>query len=180
MNKGIETLHILYNVKKLFLNFQNIESQEVENVSEILLKKCIDLINETVSSKHSIDEKHNIVVKCLNILNLMIEESEKKGTARIKSHSGLIKNKIITLKINSFISKVPDSYIKVFGNTTVWDLKEIISKKVCVAVDFLKLRIDSTDLIETDNGKTVLELNVLFFNKKKFNFFLIKINLIYS
>jgi hypothetical protein len=93
----------------------------------------------------------------------MIEESEKKGTARVKSHSGLIKNKIIKLKINSFIPKVDDSYIRVFGNTTVWDLKEIISKKVGVAVDFLRLKIENYEVGVTDNGKTVLDLNVNFF-----------------
>ena len=132
----------------------------MENQSEILLKKCIDLINSTVESNVSAEEKHNIINKCLNVLNLMIEESEKKGTGRVKSHSGLIKNKIIKLKINSFISKVPDSYIKVFGNTTIWDLKEIISKKVGVAVDFLKLRIENYDVVDTDNGKTITDFNV--------------------
>ena len=90
----------------------------------------------------------------------MIEESEKKGTARVKSHSGLIKNKIIKLKINSYIQKVDNCYIRVFGNTTIWDLKEIISKKVGVAVDFLKLKLDNYEICETDNGKTVLDLNV--------------------
>lgn len=133
----------------------------VENQSEILLKKCIDLINQTVTNNHSEEEKHNIIKKCLNVLNLMIEESEKKGTARVKSHAGLIKNKIIKLKINSFIPKVADTYIKVFGNTTIWDLKEIISKKVSVAVDFLKIRIDNYDIVETDNGKTIQDFHVI-------------------
>jgi len=127
------------------------------------LKKCIDLINQTVDSNNSSEEKHNIITKCLNVLNLMIEESEKKGTARVKSHAGLIKNKIIKIKINSFISKVPDSYIKVFGNTTIWDLKEIISKKVGVAVDFLKLRIENYEVVDTDNGKTIQDFNVIHF-----------------
>jgi hypothetical protein len=125
-----------------------------------LLKKCIDLINSTVESNISAQEKHNIITKCLHVLNLMIEESEKKGTARVKSHSGLIKNKILKLKINSFIPKTPDSFIKVFGNTTIWDLKEIISKKVGVAVDFLKLRLDNYDVVDTDNGKTIQDFNV--------------------
>jgi hypothetical protein len=124
------------------------------------LKKCIDLIQQTNSSSISSDEKHNIITKCLHVLNLMIEESEKKGTARVKSHSGLIKNKIIKLKINSYIQKVDNCYIRVFGNTTIWDLKEIISKKVGVAVDFLKLKLDNYEICETDNGKTVLDLNV--------------------
>jgi len=114
-----------------------------------------------VESSNTLEEKHNIITKCLNVLNLMIEESEKKGTARVKSHTGLIKNKIIKLKINSFISKVPDSNIKVFGNTTLWDLKEIISKKVGVVVDFLKLRIDNYDVVDTDNGKTIQDFNVI-------------------
>jgi len=122
-------------------------------------------VNSTVESNNSAEEKHNIITKCLHVLNLMIEESEKKGTARVKSHSGLIKNKILKLKINSFISKVPDSYIKVFGNTTIWDLKEIISKKVGVAVDFLKIRIENYDVCDTDNGKTIqdFKVNKLFF-----------------
>ena len=38
--------------------------------------------------------------------------------------------KIINLKIDSHISRTKDFEIKIFGNTTIWDLKEIISKKV--------------------------------------------------
>ena len=153
MNKGIETLHILYT---------NIKQNDNKNsdLSQKLLKKCISLIRHQIKSQNSNEEKHNIIMKCLKILRLMIEESEKKGTARVKSHSGLLKHKVITLKIIDLTEKQSEFFIKVYGNTTMWDLKEIIAKKVGVCVDFIKIIICKNEIENTDNGKTVIDINL--------------------
>lgn len=150
MNKGIQTLHSLYN---------NIKDS-TQSHADILLKKCIDLIKDTVESSISEEAKKNKIVKCLYVLKLMIEESEKKGTVRVKSHLGLLKHIVITLKINSFINKVPDGNISLYGNTTVWDLRELLSKKIGIAVDFFKLSIKGNEIQEVDNGKTLLDLGL--------------------
>lgn len=93
----------------------------------------------------------------------MIEESEKKGTAQIKSHSGLIKNKVINLTVKSFLQRVDDFKLKLYANTTFWELKEIISKKASIAMDFLKIKINSEVVSDNKNGKTIIELNVKYF-----------------
>jgi len=153
MNKGIETLHILYT---------NIKMSESKNtdLSQKLLKKCISLIQQQIKSNISNEEKYNVIVKCLKILRLMIEESEKKGTARVKSHSGLLKHKVITLKVIDSTEKQSEFFIKVYGNTTMWDLKEILAKKVGVCVDFIKITIHKNDIENTDHGKTVIDMKL--------------------
>ncbi len=94
----------------------------------------------------------------------MIEESEKKGTAMIKSHAGLIKKKVINLNINSYIHRVDDFKLKLYANTTFWELKEIISKRVSISFDFLIVKINHEIVNENFNGKTLYEINVIIRN----------------
>lgn len=90
----------------------------------------------------------------------MIEESEKRGTAGIKSHAALLKSKILNIKVSSTIPNTDDFAIRVYGNITIWELKEMISNRLKYCIDFIKFTIDkSTDLKNSENGKTVLELN---------------------
>jgi len=135
-----------------------------------LLKKCIDLIKETIQKQAAEEEKQNIIVKCLFILRLIIEESEKKGTAGIRSHSALIKNKLLNINVISYIQRIKDFKLKLYANTTFWELKEIISKKTSIAVNFLKIKIDQEIFSDTSNGKTIMEIKVI--KKKLFNFYL--------
>lgn len=142
-------------------NLQNKNATNNENLSEVLLKKCLDLIKETTSKDAADEEKLNVIVKCLFILRLMIEESEKKGTAGIKSHSGLIKNKVININVSSYIQRVDDFKLKLYANTTFWELKQIIAKKTSIALDFLKLKVNEEIVSDSCNGKTIVELNVI-------------------
>lgn len=133
---------------------------------EQLLKRCVTMIQETNKNEGlTPEEQKNIITKCLHILKLMIEESEKRGTARIKSHSGLLKRKILNLKATwGFSNNAKEAKLKVFGNTTVWELKEIISKKFNYCVDFLRVTIhNGYELKNSDNGKTILEMQVKIF-----------------
>lgn len=91
----------------------------------------------------------------------MIEESEKKGTAGIKSHSALIKNKVINITVSSYILRVNDFKLKLYANTTFWELKEIVSKKSSIALDLLKIKINQELINDNSNGKTITELNVI-------------------
>jgi hypothetical protein len=91
----------------------------------------------------------------------MIEESEKRGTAGVKSHSGLLKKKIVTVRVYSNLGPELNSFpLRIYGNTTMWELKEIISTKVKYCIDFLKVVINSYELNNSDNGKTVMNMNV--------------------
>lgn len=120
------------------------------------------MIRATNDSNSSADNQKNIITKCLHILKLMIEESEKRGTARIKSHSGLLKKKILSLKAVSMMgSTYKDVKLRLFGNTTIWELREIIGEKFNYCIDFLRIVIkDSYDIKHSDNGKTLLEMKV--------------------
>ena len=130
----------------------------------MLLQKCLNLIRETISSNKKNEEKFNIVKKCLYFLKLMIEESEKRGTAGVKSHSGLLKKKIFNLKISSSLRSQKDFDLRIYGNTTIWELKEIIAKNSKYCLDFLKININGYELKSSDNGKTLIELEVIFYN----------------
>ena len=57
----------------------------------------------------------------------MIEESEKRGTVRIKSHAGILKRNIINVKINSSIGyfNLREFNLRLYSNTTIWELKEL-------------------------------------------------------
>ena len=129
--------------------------------SQKLLQRCIDLIRNTVDSTANEESKHNIINKCLYVLKLMLEESEKNGTAGVKSHSGLLKRNIISLKVIDNIERNTEFFIRVYSNTTMWDLKVIIGKKIKICFDFLKFTIKNNfELKNTDNGKNILEMNV--------------------
>jgi len=135
-------------------------NNENTNNSQKLLDKCIQMIKQIVTSDANPGEKHNIIKKCLRVLKIMIEESEKKGTARVKSHFGLQKRKIMKFKVTSQTHRVDDCHVKVYGNTTMWDLKEIVANKSKVCVDFIKLQIGKDELSNTDHGKTVIDMKV--------------------
>jgi ubiquitin carboxyl-terminal hydrolase 34 len=155
MNKGIETLH------SIFTNVFNIKDNDGEenSYSQQLLQKCLNLIKETIREDKQDSEKYNIVHKCLYILKLMIEESEKRGTAGVKSHSGLLKKKIVTVKVYSNLGQeLKEFNLRVYGNTTMWELKEIISSNVKYCVDFLRVVVNNYELKNSDNGKTVINM----------------------
>lgn len=109
------------------------------------------------------EEKYNLISKSLQLLKIMIEKSEVKGTARVKSHSGLLKQKILILNINDDTSTNYNEFeVRVYGNTTIWEMKEILSKKINVTVDFLKFIYKREEIKNTDHGKTLIDLKVLF------------------
>ena len=122
--------------------------------SHKLLEKCMDLIKLTVSTTKSF----NTIEKCLQILKLIIEESEKNGTDGLKSHNGLLKNSKITLKVIS--TTAHDLTINIYSNTTIFELKEILSRKIYVAIDFLKIKINEHEIQPSDHGKTVRGLGI--------------------
>ena len=95
-----------------------------------LLNKCIDNIRSVITSSSHTKQKNMIISRSLKLLRQIIEKSEINGTGRIKSHYGLIKQKVLKININDDTSpKSKEFPIKVYGNTTIWELKEIISKK---------------------------------------------------
>jgi ubiquitin C-terminal hydrolase len=166
MNKGIETLHSLFtNVQLKFDGEVLDEAQNSESHSQLLLRKCVNLIKSTNESEtNTIEEKRNIITKCLTILKLMVEESEKRGTVNIKSHAGILKKKILNIKICASCGFVNlrDFSLKIYANTTIWELKQLITQKLEYNFEFLKIFLSKNnyELKSTDNGKTLLDLNI--------------------
>jgi hypothetical protein len=119
-----------------------------------MIKNCV-----TINSNNT--SKNQAIIRCLRILKILIEKSEVNGTARVKSHTGLIKQKVIRLNIiDDTSSKFHEFQIKVYGNTTIWELKEILSKKINVYVDFLRFMYQRQEISSCDHGKTLIDLKV--------------------
>ena len=167
MNKGIETLHTIFtNVQIKIEGIASTESKSTNiSYSQLLLQKCIDLINKSISNPSlCVDEKKNKITKCLLVLKLTIEESEKRGTANIKSHAGILKKKTVNVKISSTVGNLDsrDFALKIYANTTIWELKQLISRRLQYSHDFLKIVIQKNEyeLKSTDNGKSVMDFDL--------------------
>ncbi len=119
------------------------------------------MIQNIVGSSAFIDEKYNIIKKCLYVLKLMIQTSEKNGTARVKTHKGLQKRKIYTIRGTVDQARIPDFEVQVYENTTMWELREIVSKKINTSVEFFKAIIKRQELKDDFNGKTITEMKVI-------------------
>ena len=88
---------------------------------EELMKKCNNLINGEKSNPE-------VIEKCLMLLKLVIIESEKDIFFKPKSHLSLLKNCLISLPLNIRNRKPDLDKSILLGNTTINDLKIILSK----------------------------------------------------
>ena len=89
----------------------------------------------------------------INLLKLLIEESERKGTAGLISHIGSLESHNISLNFHNSIhtSYYPlnkdemqkkennDFTLILKSNLTIWNLKKILAKKVNVIPECIKL-----------------------------------------
>jgi len=163
----------------------------------LLIEKCIDILKKITNinleyknpenknqGKNDISQAENKtkIINCLNILRVLIEESEKKGTAGCVSHNSLLKSSIITLKIENSInlkgssaayaresqnnnnnnSNIEKNFtIKVYSNTTLWDLKKLIATKIHTLPEGIRINTNnSKDITDNDHGKTLGELSL--------------------
>ena len=139
----------------LFLGDQVTSSQRNSYWNE-LISRTIDEISK--NEDNSTQENVDVCKNCLSILNALIEESEKKGTAGCVSHSASLKSFDITLNIKNSISpKIEKEFnITVKSNMTIWDFKKEVAQKINVSPECIKMTIySSVDLNDTDNGKLV-------------------------
>lgn len=186
INKGISFILDLFS--NVFIDqveeneFSLISSSPSKTRSDLdysnkILDKCLNIIKissnfsvknkiQEVDSELSYEENINLIKKSLSFLHLIIEESEKKGTAGIKSHSALLKIKVIEINILANQFNNVKFKLKLFANTTLWELKEIVSKKLKYSSDFLKfLKILKTGpyfFNQNQNGKSLNELGICF------------------
>ena len=125
--KGLDKLwNIIFQLKKekvlsvaINIIFQIYKNKYIEK----LLEKCSNLIKEDKATSETIE-------KCIILLKLIIIESEKNCVFKPKSHLSLLKNCLIKLPLEIKGKKKDDEFnnILLYGNTTVNELKIIISK----------------------------------------------------
>ena len=98
-----------------------------------LLNKCIDNIRSVITSSSHTKQKNMIISRSLKLLRQIIEKSEINGTGRIKSHYGLIKQKVLKININD--------------DMTIQDLCSFCERLAQVIIKITDFTEDSIDFI---------------------------------
>lgn len=155
-------------INNLYSN-QNILVQENEEYSlldtenkvrlhDLLLKKCMSLI--------TINSSNKMIVKSLGILKLIIEESND-GNDQIKPHSSILRKNLIELNIHNRINDKSKKFtLSVYDNTTIYEIKKLIEKRIGYHSDFILLSVYRTNIKKTidlqisDNNKSVGNLDI--------------------
>jgi len=152
---------------KLFIN-SNDNTNSKEQIWSKLISKCIETIKQIKQTQQNESiNKTRKIHNCLNLLKCLIEESEKKGTAGCISHSSILRTSIKVINVSNALyhsKSMPKDVLtnftlKVFANTTLWDLKKIFAKKCKVIPEAIKITSTTLkDITENDHGKTLTEL----------------------
>ena len=134
---------------------------------QILLDKCVNLIKDTDNITF------NKLKVCMNILEYIIKDSEKSGIIEIKSHNNLIKDCLIYLNLelkrynttfNLNMMKSTKNKNVLFGNTTINEIKQILSEKNNVEEKDITVslkigNVNETILLDSEyNNKTLIEI----------------------
>ena len=106
--------------------------------------------------------KSEMVGRMISLMMDMIDESERKGTGRLKSHNALLKGYLIDFVVHNNVTSgktVPKKLeVQAYANTTVWELKAELGKYVDSSAECIKMSVGNKELKDTDNGKTIGEL----------------------
>ena len=125
------------------------------------MNKCKDIIYKIINSeKHDNQEDvSETIIRALRILQLVIENSESDSSSNIKSHQCLRKKYVKYIKAITLTIKLTNCYLNVYANTTIWELKNLISKKCHnVHPDLIQIFISRLEIGNSDNNKTVHDL----------------------
>ncbi|MCQ2815956.1 MAG: hypothetical protein MJ252_01700 [archaeon] len=142
-SKNIMLTGIHY-LNMLFRTFDE-EGCETNEGLQKLIGLCINELKK---------ENNNSTIKSIAMLNRIIEESEKYGTADIVSHMGLQSRNLHIVNVNPMIIHHSDDFVLTLpSNTTIFQMKKEISNKLDIHYDFLKFEIRSF------NGSSVNEGN---------------------
>ena len=191
INNSTVSKEAMNNIIKIYLNFEksNEENKLFESKGYswgLLIERCINTIKKVQLSlsknEKSNPEDQTKILNCLEILRNLIEETEKKGTAGCVSHNSLLKSSIVNLKIENCIFSKSNSNnynssnennknnkpgdeksftLKVFSNTTLWDLKKLIAGKINTLPEGIRINTNnSKDITDNDHGKTIGDLNI--------------------
>ncbi len=122
---------------------------------ETYLEKLATLIDSQAP------HKNEMVGRMISLMMDMIDESERKGTGRLKSHSALLKGYMIDFVVHNNVTSgktIPKKLeVQAYANTTVWELKAELGKYVESSAECIKMSVGNKELKDTDNGKTIGE-----------------------
>ena len=150
-----------------FFDLFSVQGITLKNRRELwynLIEKCM--------LKLSLNNNNLEMINSINLLKLLIEESERKGTAGLISHIGSLESHNISLTFHNIIhtSYYPlnkdenkkkennDFTLTLKSNLSIWDLKKILSKKINVIPECIKLILyEDIEITDRDNGKLLSE-----------------------
>ena len=162
IEKAIEFLNKLYaNVS------EELEAKRTELHHEFL-GNCINRLNHIISQKNTLTEQALTTgcLRCLQIIKSIMDESEKKGTGNLKSHSALVKGELLTFNVTNDITSgadVPKKIeLRLHSNITVYDLRVEIAKQAKTSWDQVKLLryTSQKEIKDNENGKTIGDLRI--------------------
>ena len=157
----------IQNLMKIFMATNLNPSQRAEYWNA-LLEHCINTIQRGKDSDESDYNRLIRVENCLLVIKSLIEESEKKGTAGCISHSSLLRSSIKTLNVTNSLFNArtfpvhlkKKFQIKVFSNTTLWDLKKLLGNMCSAVPEAIKISSGTLkDISDNEHGKTLSELH---------------------
>jgi hypothetical protein len=152
---------------KIFI-MNDYDSEKRSSIWVFLISKCIENIKHFQTIFKSKKEKVAKINNIIHVMKELIEETEKKGTAGVISHSSLIKNSLINLKItnNIYNRAIPNGVerkftLKVYANTTLWDLKQVLGNKCLIVPECIKVSNSGIkEITDNDHGKTLSDLKL--------------------
>ena len=132
------------------------------------LNTCIFHLKDILSKGKTLIEieQANGVLRCLNLIRSLLDESEKHGIGNLKSHTGLVKGELLSFSVANEItsgSDVPKKVdLKLYSNTTVYELRLEISKQIKVTWDQIKLLRSNAqkEIKDNENGKTIGDIRI--------------------
>ncbi|KAL4498387.1 hypothetical protein ABPG72_013193 [Tetrahymena utriculariae] len=144
---------------KLHLHISTSSNINCGQIRQNFIEHCMESITSSYTS--------NItkVKRTLDILNCLLNESEKKGIGYLKPINGLVKGEVqnltITNEINAYVQEGQKKQdIKIESNKTIIDLKILIASKINTSWDQIKIKRSPNfkQLRDSDNSRTIGEI----------------------
>ena len=141
--------------------YDNLAQEMQGNLAEIR-REFIDFCKAEISAMVN-------RAQAITLLKRFLEESEKRGTGGLKSHSAMLRGDLYTLTIINQVSyqtnspHIPKKFdFKVYGNTSVWELRCMVGKAVKLYWDQVRLTrtLSRPEIKDNENGKTIAELRL--------------------
>ena len=109
----------------------------------------------------------------MQILENVIQISEKKGTGGVQPHNAILKGELLDRIIVRYMVKSKVGFysstlklersivIKLYTSATVWELKREVSKMLGLSPKYMKLKLDDGSVLRDNmHGSTLQELGV--------------------